>query len=133
MADAANISKENKFNLLGIFDQINSPQVPFRIPQMSLALVLKATPEELKLRHVIKIFLTDPDNTELNSFPELPFHFPLEAPTGKLNLVLAINNMEFLKFGDYTFKIAVDGEYLGEAVIQIIPVAENALQELKSM
>ena len=47
LADYANVSQDGKLNIMGIFQEINPPALPFALPQMYLVLSLSAGPAEV--------------------------------------------------------------------------------------
>ena len=61
VADAANISREGKLNVLGIFNRINSRQFPALHPQMYIIAELIASPAEYDTEREINIKILDSD------------------------------------------------------------------------
>ena len=111
LADYANITREGKLNLLGLFDIINAPILPWSHPQMQLVLKLEASPAEYDMTKSVEIKLLDADgNTKFTISSDL------KVPTGKsgrnvsLNAIIAINNLRFDVAGDYAFHILVGGD-----------------------
>ena len=111
LADYANVTKEGKLNLLGLFDRINAPNLPWTHPQMQLVLSLEATPAEWDSSKNVEIKLLDADGK-----PKLTIGSDLKVPRGQsgrnviVNSIIAINNLRFDTEGDYAFHILVGGD-----------------------
>lgn len=108
LADYANVTKEGKLNLLGLFSVINAPSLPWKHPQMQLVLSLEATPAEWDTSKKVEIKLLDADARE-----KLTRVADLKVPRGKsgrnvlINSIIAINNLRFDAEGDYAFHILI--------------------------
>ena len=55
LADYANVSQDGKLNIMGIFQEVNPPLLPFTLPQMYLVLSLTAGPAEFNTTRDIRI------------------------------------------------------------------------------
>ena len=67
LADYANVSQDGKLNIMGIFQEINPPVLPFALPQMYLVLSLTAGPAEFGLTRNLRIPLLQSDGKEILS------------------------------------------------------------------
>lgn len=65
LADSANVSREGKLNILGIFDRVMVRQVPGPLPPMHLVLRLEARPSDLGTEHTVRVRLQGPDGPPL--------------------------------------------------------------------
>ena len=65
LADYANVSREGKLNIMGIFQEINAPFLPFPLPQMYLVMSLTAAPAEFDTVRNIRVALLHSDGEEL--------------------------------------------------------------------
>ena len=65
LADYANVSREGKLNIMGIFQEINAPFLPFPLPQMYLVMSLTAAPAEFDTVRNIRVALQHSDGEEL--------------------------------------------------------------------
>lgn len=65
LADYANVSREGKLNVMGIFDRVFARQLPSRFPPMQLVVRLEAQAAEIDTEHTIRIQLADPEGTAL--------------------------------------------------------------------
>ena len=61
LADSANISREGKLNVLGIFNRIMSSSFPTVHPQMYVIAELAASPAEYETEREIRIKILDSD------------------------------------------------------------------------
>ncbi len=111
LADYANVTKEGKLNLLGLFSMINAPSLPWTHPQMQLVLSLEATPAEWDSSKKVEIKLLDADGNT-----KLAIGSDLKVPRGQpgrnvlINSIIAINNLRFDTEGDYAFHILIGGD-----------------------
>jgi hypothetical protein len=110
LADAANVSREGKLNVLGVFDTIYARQFPTMHPHMALVLRLEAGPAEAGRPHDVHVELVAPDATVL---VRVPGTVTLGArETGEpvaFDHVLGFVNTAFAAPGRYTIRVAVDG------------------------
>lgn len=111
VADYANVSREGKLNMMGIFDQIYATSVPAIHPQMQLIIALLADRSEAIKDHSIAIELIDADNTAklLRIEGAMKFEKPATGEEIRVNHIMQLNNIVFSKYGEYSFKILVDG------------------------
>jgi len=112
LADYASISKEGKLNVLGIFDIINPPVLPFPLPQFYVVVSYEAGAAEYDSTKNVEIVLSDEDGTRLLSLPqELRINRPQRPGTmATSNQIAAIAGFRFKKTGTHQFAILVNGE-----------------------
>jgi hypothetical protein len=122
LADYANVSREGKINILGVFDQIYAASVPALHPQMQLVLTLLADRGEAKKEHKIKIELIDQDGTPVSVKIEGTFKFdpPKAGDDVRINQTILLNHVVFNKYGDYSFKIIIDNDVKRSIPLKIL-------------
>jgi len=125
VADYANITREGKLNILGIFDVIHAQSFPMSHPQMQLVMRFEADIAEAGKTKKLEIKLMDDDGKNLF---ELNGGFTLgqgqAGETMVTNQILTINMMKFEKPGNHEFKILINDELKAEVplkVVQYIP------------
>ena len=109
LADFASITNDQKLNILGVFRQISATQVPAAHPQFKLVFQLEFNSSESGDKQV-KIELVDEDGTEMLSIAG-KMHVPRQ-PGGRaalVNQILDFAGFAFPKFGDYEFRVVLDG------------------------
>lgn len=112
LADYANVSQDGKLNLMGIFQEINAPALPFQLPQMYLVLTFEAGPAEFGSQKELRIVLLDGDGNE-NIALEGQVQVPRPVRQGSrayINEAIGLAGVPFEKAGDYGFAILVGGE-----------------------
>ena len=121
LADAANISREGKLNICGIFQNIFGQNLPVGWPMMSLVLQLRLTPEETGKRHTLGIRLNAPQGNTIHQFPDAQFEAPTEPGARKVMVPLTINfaGLIFPSFGLYGFEILVDNVRLTTVEVEV--------------
>lgn len=120
LADYANVSREGKLNVMGIFDRVFARQVPSRFPPMQLVIRLEAQPEELGREHALRIQLSDPEGAALfdinGSFtPRGPD--PTHAVS--VNHVVGLADLPLQRTGVHTISIWIDDEQKREVVLRV--------------
>jgi hypothetical protein len=106
LADYANVTKEGKLNVMGVFSQINAPVLPWVHPQMQLVLQLEAGPAEWGKDKRLEIKLLEQDGRHI-----LSIGADLKVPRGQsgrpvqLQSIMSFVNVPFEAEGDYCFHI----------------------------
>jgi hypothetical protein len=109
IADGANVSREGKLNILGIFDTLFARKFPVTHPEMKLVMRVEASAEEAGFKHAIEIKLVDSaGGAVLGVKAEV---VPRGVPGGKplrMDQVVSLHNVTFKAPGAYRFAIIVD-------------------------
>lgn len=119
LADYANISREGKLNIMGIFEQIHAQQFPATHPQLHLVIRLEATPFEIG-QHTLTLAFIDDDAHEVFAIraglaiPESQAGQNIIAPS-----IFTLNALAFPKAGMYEFVIMVDEQELGRVPLRV--------------
>ena len=127
LADYANITREGKLNVLGIFQTIGALSFPTAHPQMQLIFMWSADPTESNRERQIEIQLCDSDGKKILGLSG-PFRVPQGAP-GRVvegNEILNLNNLVFEKSGTYEFKILIDNDCKYSAPFDVVQVTPPA-------
>jgi hypothetical protein len=112
IADYALAASDGKLGILGIFDEINPPVLPFAMPQMFLVVSLQGEASESGRPFNLELLLWDADGNQLFA-NEQPFMFPPpNHPGGRVghNAVMGLAGLPLQRSGDYSFIIRVNGE-----------------------
>jgi hypothetical protein len=122
LADAANLTREGKLNILGEFNVIFAARVPTTWPLMFLVLKLETTPGEGAL-HRLRIRVIDQDGTVVapevlgdanfgeRFLPGLPL-------TGVL--IFEIRSAQFRTYGTYEFEVYVNDRVLTKVPLHVV-------------
>jgi len=113
LADYANVSQDGKLNIMGIFQEVNPPVLPFALPQMYLVISFVAGPAEFGSTKNIRIVLLESDGSEMLTLEgqmEVPRQSPRPGSRAYMNQVIGLNGITFHRPGDYAFSILVGGE-----------------------
>lgn len=112
LADYANVSQDGKLNIMGIFQEINAPSLPFPLPQMYLVLTFEAGPAEFGSEKQLRVVLVDSDGNERMSLEgqvKVPRPLRRGAPA-YINEAIGLAGVPFDRAGDYHFAALVGGE-----------------------
>ena len=123
LADCANVSRESKLNILGIFDRLHAQNVPAAHPQMQLVLSFEADRADAEKTHTLAIDLIDADGSHLFSLTgELRFGTPPPGEQVRINQVVQLNNLQFPRYGAYEFKVVVNNEVRRSVPLSVVEV-----------
>ena len=130
VADYANISQDNKLNVMGIFGNIYAARFPAK--HLSLTLVAKLSPGFGEYgQRGISIDLIDEDAKKIFSLKgNLEVPPPIEGKKPELNLIFDIQEIIFPRAGRYTFNLFVDKDLKANLPIDVQQIPENKAQEL---
>lgn len=127
LADCANISREGKLNIMGIFDRINAPSVPAAHPQMQLIMNLEADRSEADRDHKLEVELIDADGNKMFGIEgHIKFGPPPPGERVRANHIIQLNNLQFGRFGVYEFKILINNEVRKSVPLHIIEAKKEA-------
>lgn len=122
LADFANVTREGKLNIIGKFDRIWFRDLPVRIASMHLIIEIEAYYAERGRPQRLTVTLDDPDGGRLL---ELPADVMVAGGTPGNPIgtgqILALNNLEFLKAGGYTFNIFINEHLAEQLTLQVVP------------
>jgi hypothetical protein len=109
LADYANVSQDGKLNIMGIFQEINPPVLPFPMPQMYLVISFSAGPAEFGTVRNIRIPLLHTDGEELLAM-EAQMTVPKPNRPGSrayINQTVGLAGVVFERPGAYAFSVLV--------------------------
>ena len=127
LCDYASVSAEGKLSVMGIFDVINAPALPWTHPTFYIAFQLESTREEVNQSFAVRVECVDQDGARV---------FKVEAnysPTATLAIgetqrhsqMLVLHNLKFSKPGRYEVNMFVRNELLRRIPLdikQIVPL-----------
>ncbi|MCH8007999.1 MAG: hypothetical protein IIC91_03975 [Chloroflexi bacterium] len=120
LADAANISREGKLNILGAFDRIYGTKFPLHWPRMVLVTRFEASAAEFGSEKSLEIITMDADGKKLGKASgKMKIG---EGRTGrqiKINHVLPMG-MTFPAPGEYSIEILVNGESKATVPLEVV-------------
>ncbi|HBO83786.1 MAG TPA: hypothetical protein DD641_02145 [Deltaproteobacteria bacterium] len=126
LADYANVSREGKLNILGIFEQISAQSVPAVHPQMQLVMALEADRVDADREQKIGLELIDADGAKLLSISgDLKFGPPPHGGKIRINHMIQLNNLQFNRFGDYEFKIIINNEVRYSIPLSVVELNQS--------
>ena len=110
LADAANVSREGKLNILGAFDRIYGAEFPLRWPRMVLVTRFEASAAEFGSEKSLEIVTMDADGKQLGKASgKMKIGEGRSGRQIKINHVLPMG-MTFPTAGEYSIEILVNGE-----------------------
>ncbi len=119
-ADYANITREGKLNVMGIFNDIYAQTFPARHSSMHLVVKLGAELGEYGQVRDFTVKLLDADGN-----PIFDLSGQIQVPLGgqgrkpEVNLILELKDLVFPKEGMYQFVLLVDKDHKGELSLYV--------------
>ncbi|MGH7557991.1 MAG: DUF6941 family protein [Gemmatimonadota bacterium] len=118
--DAANVSREGKLNLLGIFNSIHATQFPCTHPHLTLVLRVEARIGE-EGSHPIEIKLADEDGQEIFKLTgQLALQGARPGRPMTAQTVMDINNFQIPRPGTYSFEIFIDNHHQRSVALHVV-------------
>lgn len=109
--DAANVSREGKLNLLGIFNSIHAAEFPCTHPHLALVLRVEARLGE-EGTYPLEIKLVDEDGQQLFDIGgQLSLQGAEPGRPMTAQTIMDINNLQLPRPGTYAFEIFLDGHH----------------------
>ena len=110
LADGANVTREGKLNLLGIFDTIFARGFPVMHPVMQLVLRFEAEPAEAGTRRDLEVQFLTPDGLPLFRLPgAVAVQQRTVGDSVRIDQIVTLNNVQLEQPGRYRFEVRVDG------------------------
>ena len=125
IADAANVSREGKINISGIFGRVNAAKFPAGHAGSQLVLAFEAHTNEAGEHHATRIVFADADGTRL---ADLKGEITIPEPGDPsepilLHVIIGIPFIPLPEPGSYAFDIFVDDRWVGS-----IPLTAHLLK-----
>lgn len=120
LADYANVSRDGKLNVMGIFDRVFARQLPSRFPPMQLVIRLEAQPGELNVEHAIRIQLVDPEDRavfDLNGTFTPRGVEPEQAVS--INHVVRLADLPLQRTGTHRIRVWLDDQLEREVPLRV--------------
>lgn len=112
VCDYANTSSDGKLNILGVFQQINAPTLPFQVPQLYVVISTVAAPTEQTQEFPFELLFWDEDGNEILRLQQA-LQFPAATYPGERvinNQIIGMAGLPLHRAGDYSFIVRIAGE-----------------------
>lgn len=121
-ADYANVEKEGKLNVMGIFSEIYGVGFPLRQPEMHLIVSLSASPAEYSATRRLTIKLLNEDATQeiMNWSRQIDIPKGTGGQRVTVNQILRLRDLIFPSSGIYQFSVLVDDDEKGALPIMVV-------------
>lgn len=127
LADYANVSREGKLNIMGIFDVIHALSFPARHPQMQLVMRFESDAAEAGTTKDVEVQLIDEDGKKLMSISgQITLGKGRPGEPIATNQILTLNNMGFEKPGNYEFKILIQEEVRETVRLKVVQMSPQS-------
>lgn len=128
LADFASVTKEGKLNILGIFDQVNPPSLPYVHPNMYLVIIYNASPAESGVTKDVNVVMMDADGNQMISLQQQVTVPPPSHPGSRvqINQLMALAGVKFNTSGDYQFSVLIDNDEKGSVSLRVNEPARSS-------
>jgi hypothetical protein len=120
-ADCANITADQKLNVMGVFNEIRAPSFPAKHPSFHLVVKLAAELGEYGQKRDLTVNLHDPDGQPIMS---VTGQVEVPRPTGgvrpEINAIFNIRDVTFQRAGPHQFVVLVDKDFKGDLPINVV-------------
>ncbi len=127
LADAANVTAEGKLNILGEFNILWVPTLPFTWPSMQLVVKFEATAGEGP-KHKLGIRIVDEDGNPAAPPLDGEIDMGKQARPGmpyRSQLILGIQNATFKQHGTFSFEILIASHNVATIPLYVLPAEER--------
>ena len=126
LADYANTTRDNKLNVMGIFNQIYSTTFPASHPEMFIVAKFSADPSEYGGKRHLTIKLLDEDANLIANLLERDLEIPRAQASreAEIQQILRITGLVFPKPGTYQFSILVDNDFKGSRTVRLYQITK---------
>jgi len=124
MADYANVTREGKLNLMGVFSNIGATEFPARHPEMHVVVSLAASPSEYGSTRILRLKLINEDG----SLTLIDGHEEIAVPEGKggrrveVSRIFKLRDIVFPCPGDYQISVLVDNDEKGSLPLVVTKI-----------
>lgn len=127
MADYANVTADNKLNVMGIFGNLNARKFPVTHPLMYLIVRLTAGAAEYGREIRLGVKLINEDATQELVNLETKARVPRGRAGEEVNVnqIIFLRNLKFPEAGFYEFSVLVDHDVKGSVPLEVRQVAER--------
>jgi hypothetical protein len=109
-----------KLTIVGTFDRLAVPRLPYQQPSCFLVAKVRFASDEDGERR-LKFIFTDPDGKEIGALPEvkIPVKMRDDEYTAAMQAVLRINGLPVAQAGDHTVHLLIDDNVVATALLTI--------------
>lgn len=111
ICDYANLSRDGKLNILGVFNGIEAPALPISVAQLFIVVSTEAGPTEAGQEFPFELVLWAQDGQEIFRVDQR-LQFPATTYPGEHvsnNQIIAVAGLPFREAGDYAFHVRIGG------------------------
>lgn len=125
LADYASVSREGKLSVMGIFEHINVPELPYIHPLMYLAFRIVLNYAEVGNEIPLKIECVDADGNQVFQakatfqVAAVEGRTPKRGDTPGLNQIIGINGVKFTRAGNHDVNIFVGGKLMAQIEFEV--------------
>ncbi|MDA0232341.1 MAG: hypothetical protein O3B04_05045 [Chloroflexi bacterium] len=121
LADFASVSAEGKLNVMGIWDQVKTRQMPAQVLSPYLVMHLEANITEVEQPRLLRIQLVDADGRQLLAGEQqITINRPTEAGvTPSFNVISRFPALQFPQPGLYKFAISIDTDHKRDISLRV--------------
>lgn len=116
--DYAMSSQDNKFSIIGIFDEVRVSQFPGGLAAAAIVAIVKGKPDT---SYVIS---AEGKKGKKSMFPPIELTITT-GRSGVSNITINLNNIGFPEAGDYDFILSQGKKEIGQTTLKVIDVSKK--------
>jgi hypothetical protein len=129
LADYANMTREGKLNLMGIFNRVFAPSFPAHHLEMRLVMKFSAPPGETGTKKNVVVKLLNADGKlVLQTAGDVTIPEESSSVTFELVHILDLRLTPFEKPGQYAFHILVNGDTKGMVPFDVVQTPQASTE-----
>ena len=111
LCDTVILGNDGRPSLIGVFNDLQVPTIPFTLPRLAFVARMMFTREEVGRSHKVEVLMSDPSGKEIGrpggevSLPPMP----PDLESVSVDLPLQFDLFNIATAGRYTFLLHVDG------------------------
>lgn len=119
VADLANVTRENKLNVMGIFQQVEARELPTYLPQVYLVGLWRTPLSRLREQFPTRVDWVEPNGevTPVGQHQSQPTEVRYPKFPGRLMMIVPLSGVPFTQYGRHEFRM-----YVGEQAPAIVPI-----------
>lgn len=116
ICEAANISNSGNLNVLGIFENLNAPNFPVKIPMMFYVVHIEFHRSEIG-QHIFKVNFIDSDGKSI--IPQLEGQIAVNEGSLSSNIIIALEGIMLNVPDTYAIDLTVDNNHLATDTLNV--------------
>ncbi|MDO8612675.1 MAG: hypothetical protein Q7R32_07610 [Dehalococcoidia bacterium] len=123
LCDYAIVDRDNKLSVLGIFDEIRPPSLPFNLPAIYMVVAFEGSAAEAGVDLRVEYLLWGEDGSQLFQRETTIRFSPPDQPGDRVrhNEIMGLHGLPLTAAGSYAFIVRVNNEERSHVALRVFP------------